>query len=70
MNIYLLLDEAEKLLGKARWHVCNDSGIKAEEYLVKLRELLNSQPELEARDTIASTKSKRPTSHIFKGDNS
>jgi len=48
MNMLLLLDEAEKLLGEARWHTTNHSGVMAEQSLVKLRELLNSQPELEA----------------------
>lgn len=48
MHRDILLEEAERLLGDARFSYQNQFYIKAERLLVELRELLNSQPELEA----------------------
>lgn len=48
MHLFDLLYECEKILGEARFLAGRDNGFRSIEELVKLRELLNSQPELEA----------------------
>ena len=48
MNMSPLLNEAERLLDEARFNYEKQVHVKAERCLVALRELLNSQPELEA----------------------
>lgn len=59
MRIFVLLETCELLLGSARAAATNDMGAEAERNLVKLRELLNTQPELEAGGACESAESSK-----------
>ncbi len=63
MQIYALLETCELLLGQARAETMNENGAEAERNLVKLRQLLDSQPELEAGGSHRERSSKYAKKH-------